>query len=448
MNFSISSLSLSLVTKSPFMIKNRGTKNSFLSFDSIKSTKFSHSFFKTDSNNIKFTKCTFEWFLKTPIKVNAIKYNHNYFLKSLKIRDDTTALFKSCVFKSCRKTKGLGGGLSYQNDEGNVIITQSGFRSCSSPSCGAFFIRSKLYDITSTCIKKCTAISADMIFRISGPKSSMPNDGDQKNSLIDYISCYLNGPKTIAEETGIMLFMYTYVELSNSNITKSYAIKEHGCLEAQSCDQFKLIYNHFANNQGPGLLFIDHAEKGAIVDHCNFVENFPGNVLALIEIRTEETTISNSVFLDVPNISVLVSSDKLYKYVFEKCSFEFSETKVTSTNNTKMFNNCIYKVKNATLNKVKAVFDNICFHSQFSATFSPSAIMTAPNEANNIPMYLQDDQALPVSTPLYPRTLLIRQYSLFIACSIGIPLFYLMKKLRQNQLARTMPRKKKQPVLP
>ncbi|EAX72189.1 hypothetical protein TVAG_504180, partial [Trichomonas vaginalis G3] len=352
MNSTIVSLSISSISQSPLIFHGIGSLKRCDKFSSIKATKFANSFFRSSNTNAEFINSAFTKFLNTPVKISTLKYSSEFFHTTEKIKDETTAIFRNCIFRKCSKKKGLGGGISYQNDDGQILISDCCFFKCSSGSCGAFFIRSKIHDIKSTCIKKCHALLSDIMFRITGPKYPSINDIVIEPSKIEQISCSLNGPLNISDVTGLMLFYHIIVDISNSNVSKSYPVKERGAIESQYAEFFRFSFIHFENNQGPGLIFLDSNKGDSEIAYCNFIENNPGTSLKLFEIHTKKTHISNCVIQNIVNINELVEMITPKAAVFVSCVFDLSESKIGSLNLTNAFKNCIYKEKSPALNKI------------------------------------------------------------------------------------------------
>lgn len=445
MNISLSQFRLTSLSQSAFISRSIYSKSSSSRFLSIFANKFSSSFFKSFEINSKteFIECKFKNFLATPIHINSDRFTEIKFKKSEIFSSNSTASFKQCIFVNCENTekKGKGGGMCYNNNDGKVLMQNCGFDNCSAEQGGAFVIKCKSYTFTYTCINHCFAFDKYSIFKLFG---NVFKSADAEFSLFEHSTFFENGPMNPVQEKFLCQFNDINTRLENINFSNSRQSSKFGVIKISHkspAPEVAMMYSNFFANKGPGLLSVtqpfEKNQNFPIFETCNFVANEPGNG-PLISINEETRCgFKSCVFAYQNPINtgyLLVEKGSIV--MMNKCvsDAEINYFKLDIIGKFKT-SSCSFGVPAPAMNEIAAVDVDSCFEFAVTATFSPSPTKVKKEDAKGKPVTFLPTLQFTPSRPLYPKAILIQQYSLFIVAFIAIPFFFLMHFMRQRQFA-------------
>ena len=287
MNLSVSFLSISSISRSPFLMKTMSTANSKLVFDKVKANSFFSSFLKTHSSkfNFKFHKSSFKGFLDTPIKASSMMIDGETFENRTTIGCDSSIEVENCQFQGCT-SKENGGALFINCNSTIAVIKNCDFEACCSTNgnCGAIcFSILKSAAIVTSCFLNCSALNNYQTFLVNVTSKVALNQSGFHYCGID---AYPNAPKflryfhdlmSISRGTqrvsfcnfsrnkvngGIAAFSSTFPKKGRFmyfNIDKNcggYAFERYGMAEYDENISYANILNHNAENIGSMHLLI------------------------------------------------------------------------------------------------------------------------------------------------------------------------------------------------
>ena len=357
MNFSVSFLSISSISRSPFLMKTASYTNSKLLFDKVKANSFFSSFLKTHSPkfNISFHKSSFRRFLDTPIKASSMTIDGETITNRKIVECDSSINIENCQFQDCR-TSETGGAIFINCSSAIAVIKNSDFEACCSTNgnCGAIYSSVlKSTAIVASCFLNCSALYSYQAFLVNVTSKAALNQSGFHYCGID---AYQNAPKflryfhdlmSIARGTqrvsfcnfsrnkvngGIAGFSSTFPKKGRFmyfNIDKNrggYAFERFGMAEYDENISYANILNHNAENIGSMHLQIfakvtNFVFKNITIDP--FVYGESGALVALedsifdaaeIDLRVISPIGDNSNILQMKNCHFMVKHIVPLKY--------------------------------------------------------------------------------------------------------------------------------------
>jgi len=365
MNCSIFSLSLNHISLSPF-----SSTNTRYLFKSTISNCFSTAFLLQSSIKAMFIGCSFNNFLRAPIKSERAEYSKDLYKNPISEKD-TYLSATSCFFVNCTNDAQSGGAISCINPLDSFNMTLCEFYKCFSESSGGavFIHQSSFTSIGYSCFHLCKSSGYGQTFSVSAiTKKWKP------------LSVYLCSISQSENEKSKYVFVASNGRQYFDNCNVSFSKLETGTgFVSHSPSNLSVSYFLFYQNKGASVFVRKELPVTAeLYKMCSFANN---NALKeeLFHVQCYAQADSFVFYSNKFSLFATVTSDSHFN--MHECLFDFSDQILLSRTGAEytdvLHEDCIFRKEDLFPFFTKTYIPELCIHVPITQLFTPLAPIRA-----------------------------------------------------------------------